>query len=421
MNATAAAFFAAGWIGLLCGLLGTFVVVRRMALTGDMLAHAVLPGVVAGLAVGPDREPWLALAGALLAGALGSLAFSSLQRHSRLKPDAALALVLSVFFAAGIALISRLQPAGVQAFLFGQIAALDRRDLLLLTLLGVVVLGFIPAAFRVLTLTAFDEAFARLSGVKVRWLEQLFFLLLAAAVVVAMQAVGVILVTAMLVTPAAAARFCTHSLAKMAWLACAIGIAGGCLGVWLSTLHENLPTGPLMALAVSAFFAIAAVAGPRQGWWSRQRRRRRERIRITAEDLLKRLWRNEEIHGGQPGHLATHQFPLIRLFRPALRRLRARRWIESPAEGRVALTTAGREEATRLVRSHRLWERYLTEFAAYPSDHVHEEAERAEHWIDEASRSALVEKLGDPGQDPHGKPIPPAPPQPPPSPAPPRA
>lgn len=402
----ASAVVAAVLLGVSCGLLGTIVVVRRMALTGDMISHAVLPGVVAGLAWSETRNPLVVLACAVVAGVAGSAALNAILRHTRLKPDAALALVLSVFFAFGIAMISRLQPSGVQAFLYGQVAAIDRRDLLLLAVATALTLVAVPAAFHLLRVLSFDPMFSRIIGLPVRAVETVFFLLLTVTIVVAMQAVGVVLVTAMLVTPAAAARFCTRSLSTTAVLACLFGAIGGVGGVWISTLRDGLPTGPLMALAVTAVFAVCAVVGPRHGWLPHWLRRRRERVRIRGEDILKHLWHIEETAGAvadrSPGELSG----VFGASRRALRRFSARGLLDRGG-GRVRLTERGRKRATELVRAHRLWERYLTERAAYKADHVHETAERFEHWIDEPRRRMLAEQLGQPTEDPHGSPIPP--------------
>jgi manganese/zinc/iron transport system permease protein len=393
--ALGSALLAACLLGAVCGLLGTFVVVRRMALTGDMLSHAVLPGVVAGLAWTASRDPLIVLACAAAAGLAGSWTLAAILRHSRLKPDAALALVLSVFFAIGIAMISRLQPAGVQAFLFGQVAAIDRRDLQLLLAVTALVMLLVPLGFRTLTLVSFDPGFARLLGLPARAVDAAFFTLLTAVIVVAMQAVGVILVTAMLVTPAAAARFCTHSLPRAAALACLFGATGGMAGVWISSTRSGLSTGPLMALAVTLVFLAAATAGPRRGWIPTALRKRRAGQRILREDILKRLWMREE--NGQPPEANSLSGNMKSLIHRGLVERRA---------GQVRLTGHGRENAARLVRSHRLWERYLTDHAAYKADHVHDEAERAEHWIDDESLERLSAHLGHPSEDPHGREIP---------------
>ncbi len=406
-SALPSAVVAAILIGLTCGLLGTFVVVRRMALTGDMLAHAVLPGVVAGMAWTSSRNPLVVLACAVAAGVLGSLAMTALLRHSRLKPDAVLALVLSVFFALGIAMISRLQPAGVQAFLYGQVAAIDRPDLALLAAVSAITVIAVAVAFPLLRITAFDPLFSRMIGLPVRPVETLFFFLLTVAIVVSMQAVGVILVTAMLVTPAAAARFWTHSLATTALLACAFAAVGGVTGVWGSTLRDGLPTGPLMALSVTAIFAGSAAFGGLGGYFPRVARRRRERLRIRGEDVLKHLWHLEQTSAeGVVRHATDIAEALDADITEAARKFVAGGWLQRASEG-LRLTPDGRKRAQDLVRSHRLWERYLTEHAAYKPDHVHDEAERIEHWIDAGGRHRIAARLGFPTEDPHGSPIPP--------------
>lgn len=399
MSALATAVCAALLIGLLCGFYGTFVVVRRMALTGDMISHAVLPGVVAGLVWSGTRNPWVVLGCAAAAGLAGSFVMRAILLHTRLKPDAALALVLSVFFAIGVALVSMFQPSGAMAFLYGQIAALDGRDLAFLAGVTAVTFALAPWVFRSLTLVSFDPAFARILGLPVRAIDTAFYAALTVAIVVAMQAVGVVLVTAMLVTPAAAARFCTPSLIRTCVIACAVGAGGALAGVAISSMQSGLPTGPLIALCLAACFALAAVCGPHHGWFMAWLRRTRIRRRIESEDFLKSLWHRDAGHPEKPLAPST---------RPMLARLAADGLIESATEN-PALTAHGRDAASGLVRAHRLWEAYLADVADYAPDHVHEEAERAEHWIDEAGIREIETRLGAPARDPHGSPIPPRP------------
>lgn len=406
MNGITTALTAAVLLGTVCGLLGTFVVVRRMALTGDMLSHAVLPGIVIGLAIDPTRNPWIVLLSAVAAGVAGSWTMAAILRHTRLKADAALALVLSVFFAFGIALISRLQPPGVHAFLYGQIAAIDHSDLWLLVAVCAATLLLVPLMFRTLSVVSFDTSFSRLIGLRVKSIEVIFYLLLSVVIVVAMQAVGVVLVTAMLVTPAAAARFCTNTLHKMAVISCLLGALGGVLGVWISARYEGMPTGPLMALSVTGLFAIALLLGKRRGLLPTHLRKRREAIRILGEDVLKKLWHSEEL-AGRPTSLTQAEFKqsLPGSIQSAFRKLRDSSYI-GISDFKVSLTPSGRTRAAELVRSHRLWERYLTERGGFKPDHVHDPAERAEHWLDEEGRRKLEENLGHPTVDPHGSPIP---------------
>jgi len=396
MSALATAGTAAVLIGLLCGFYGTFVVVRRMALTGDMISHAVLPGVVAGLVWSSTRNPLVVLACAAAAGVTGSFVMRVITTRTRLKPDAALALVLSVFFAFGVALVSMFQPSGAMAFLYGQIAALDGRDLAFLATVSAATFALAPFVFRSLTMVSFDPSFARILGLPVKTIDTAFYAALTIAIVIAMQAVGVVLVTAMLVTPAAAARFCTPSLVRTCFLACAIGSAGALAGVGMSSLQSGAPTGPLIALCLAAVFLIAALFGPHHGWMPQWSRRARNRRRIESEDFLKYLWHRED---GDTGRPVVTPSPAI------LRKLMEHGKIDtSPTP---SLTERGRKSALKLVRAHRLWEAYLTDVADIPPDHVHEEAERAEHWIDDQRMREIASRLGTPEIDPHGSPIPP--------------
>jgi manganese/zinc/iron transport system permease protein len=409
-TAAGTAMVAALLLGISGGVTGVFVVSRRMALTGDMLSHAVLPGVVAGLLWSPERHPLVVLACAVVAGLLGTGLLMALIRTTRLKPDAALGIVLSVFFAAGIAMISKWKPGGVQAYLFGQAAAISMRDLgLLAATTGVIVLGAV-AGFRVLTVASFDPRHARLLGIPVGWIDRVFFLVLATSVVVAMQAVGVVLVSALLVTPAVAAARVSQRLAVQAGWACAFGVVGSLAGVGLSLLRTGLPTGPLMALCLAAVFAAAALFGARDGvlprWW----RKGRERRRIERENLLKAVWglveqRTEGAVGLE--ELSARLREPIEVVRPRAAGLVKAGEAEWTSGGSgLLLSASGRRRAAEVVRKHRLWELYLTRRADYAPDHVHDEAERAEHWISEENARRLAEVLEHPEIDPHGRQIP---------------
>jgi manganese/zinc/iron transport system permease protein len=409
-TAAGTAMVAALLLGISGGLTGVFVVSRRMALTGDMLSHAVLPGVVAGLLWSPERHPLVVLACAVAAGLLGTGLLMALMRTTRLKPDAALGIVLSVFFAAGIAMISKWKPGGVQAYLFGQAAAISMRDLgLLAATTGVIVVGTV-AGFRVLTVASFDPRHARLLGIPVGWIDRAVFIVLATSVVVAMQAVGVVLVSALLVTPAVAAARVSQRLAVQAGWACAFGVVGSLAGVGLSLLRTGLPTGPLMALSLAAVFAVAALFGSRDGVLPRWLRRVREKRRIERENLLKAVWSVvEERAEGAVGleELSARMREAIEVVRPraaALVKAGEAEWT-SGGSG-LLLTPPGRRRAAEIVRKHRLWELYLTRRADYAPDHVHDDAERAEHWISEENARRLAEVLEHPEIDPHGRQIP---------------
>ena len=269
-------------LGISCGLLGSFLVVRKMALFGDTLSHAVLPGVALGFLWNMSKDPVAIFVGATLAGLLGGALVTLIKQTTRLKEDTALGLVLASFFAVGICLLTRIQristgsKGGLDAYLFGQAAALGRDDVILMAIITVLVVLLISIFYKELLLTSFDVTFARAAGFPVTMIHYALMLLLAFSVVIALQAVGVVLVSAMLITPAAAAYLLTDRMHIMLVLASVFGVAAGAAGAFFSFLSTNFPTGPLMVMGASLVFVLAFLFGPRHGvvsrCWRRQSR-----------------------------------------------------------------------------------------------------------------------------------------------------
>lgn len=405
-------------LGLCCGLLGAFMVVRRMALLGDALSHAVLPGVAAGFLWAGTKDPLAILAGATAAGLLGTAVVHLLTRTTRLKEDAALGIVLSSFFATGICMVTMIQrlpggnKSGIDKFLFGQAAALGAGDVLLLAAGAAVTLVVVPLLYHRLLAASFDPAFARSAGIPTGALNAVLMALMAFAIVGALQAVGVVLVSAMLVIPASAAYLLTDRFHRMLCFSALFGVVSGGAGAFASFLGNSLPTGPLMVLAASSIFVLALLLGPRHGILPRRLRALRRDRRVRAENLLKSVHKLLE-DGAATGSavslaaLATLRRESIGEMEPTLRDLARHRWaaVEEPGE-RLVLSAEGLETARRIVRNHRLWELYLTNIAHFEQDHVHDNAEEIEHVLGEEIVQDLMRRLDHPVSDPHGKPIP---------------
>jgi manganese/zinc/iron transport system permease protein len=387
----AMAMMAAVLLGVACAPGGVVLMVKRMSLTGDMLAHAVLPGVVVGVA--GDAPPLVILLCALGSGLAGQALMSALLRTTRLKQDAVLGIVLCVFFAFGIWLISRWQPTGVQHWLYGQLSAVSRDDVELLFVVAVLSLILSSVFLRAWKTWSFDAGFAALSGFPVRLLGMVFHIWLTSVIVVAMQAVGVVLVTALLVTPAVAATRWTARMGTMMIVATAIAVCGAGLGV-IGSQYGGFAGGPAAVLSILGLTAASFLVGPRDGVIARHLHRRRIVCQMEDDDLLKVLWKIERSEGGKEVMHAS-----------VLRRLKAQQMIDEQGV-EWTLSDAGRRRATELVRGHRLWESYLWERANYAEDHVHDDAERVEHLLDDKTRELLAESLGHPQFDPHGKSIP---------------
>ena len=266
--------------------------------------------------------------------------------------------------------------------------------------------------YKELLITSFDPAFARSVGLPIRLLHEMFMLLLAFAVVIALQAVGVVLVSAMLITPAAAAYLLTDRMHRMLILAAIFGMLSGAIGSFFSFLGNDLPTGPFMVIGASTVFAIAFFFAPRHGllprWW-----RQRSRIqRISRENTLKAVYhvlegRNFEGESVSLEELAVRARCTIDEARLLAQQLVEHRLATLDVDrGALLLMPEGWRQATSVVRNHRLWELYLTNAADYPPDHVHEDAEKIEHILGEQTVRDLERRLEFPVRDPHGKPIP---------------
>ncbi len=411
------------FMGINFGLLGTFVVVRKMALVGDTLSHAVLPGVAVGFLFTMSKEPWSILLGATLAGLLGTALVSWIKRSTKLKQDAALGMVLATFFALGVCIIKLIEglpsvnKSGLDHFFYGQAAALGTGDLWMMGGTAVLACLLIALLYPPLLATSFDQVFARSVGLPERLLYHLLMFLLALATVVALQAVGALMVSAMLITPAATAYLLTKRLHTMLLIATVLAIVSGMLGAFFSFVGEGLvkhalPTGPSMALCAGAFFLLAFFFSPYHGFLFRWYRKFSQTRQITVENTLKAVYRAMELdrfknEGIPVKSLASGARETLEATHKRLKLLVRDRLATLADDGDVVyLTPDGLQHASRVVRNHRLWELYLTNEADYDADHVHADAEKVEHILREEQVMQLERYLDYPEQDPHGKRIP---------------
>lgn len=405
--------------GAVCGLLGSFIVVRKMALFGDAISHAVLPGVALGFLWSMSKNPVAILIGATLAGLAGSLLVEAIKRTTRIKQDAALGIVLASFFAIGLCLIRIIQNnegaskiTGLKSYLFGDVAVLDRHDVITM---GVVVISTIilfGLLYRPFLAISFDRQFAVSIGFPVRILEALFQMFLAFAIVISLQAVGVVLVSAMLVTPAATAYLLVDRMHRMLWIAMGVGMLSAITGVFFSFLGSNLPTGPFMVLSASSIFTMAYLFSPKYGRFTKWLRYRARVKKVREENALKSIYHVLESRGLEGSgnailikDLASHRKMSKAEIVKEIKRMK-RSGLVKLEGGNVSLTTEGFNKARSVVRNHRLWELYLTNEADYASDHVHDDAEKVEHFLSEKDVAELESYLNYPQEDPHGKPIP---------------
>jgi ABC-type Mn2+/Zn2+ transport system permease subunit/Mn-dependent DtxR family transcriptional regulator len=405
-------------LGVTCGLLGSFIVVRKMALVGDALSHAVLPGVAVGYLWNMSKDPVAIFIGATIAGLLGTVVVRLIKDTTRLKEDAALGLVLATFFGAGICLLSMIQrlpggnKSGLDKFLFGQAAALGADEVRLMVVVTLLTLVAVTLFYKEFLVTSFDVQFAQVVGLPARAIHYSLMLLLAFAIVIALQAVGVVLVSAMLVIPAASAYLLTDRLHRMLLLSATFGLIAGALGAFVSFLGPRFPTGPFMVLSSTAIFALAFLFGPRHGTVARWWRQRSRAARIGRENTLKSIYhvlegREFKGEGVSLRELAQRRRETVEEAALQAADLRRHDMATLHEEGNVIfLTPDGWQRACNIVRNHRLWELYLTNAAHFAADHVHDDAEKIEHVLGDETVRELERRLEYATRDPHGRPIP---------------
>lgn len=415
---------------LACALPGNFLVLRKQSLLGDSIAHAVLPGLVAGLLLSGGLSAPAMFAGAAIAAIAAVAAIEILRRVGEMDPQAAMGTVFSVFFAGGVILLelaaARRVDLDPDCVLHGTLESLFwippeagaspwailaslPRPLLTLLATTAAIGGLLAAFFKIVALAAFDPAFARTAGWRPGLVNLLLSAAVAAAVVASFEAVGAILVVAMLVVPASIARMFTDRLHASVLLSGAAAVAAAVLGyLGGAVLPERLGGDSLsaagsIAVVLGLMLAAAIAAAPRHGVVSRWWRRRRLAVEIAAEDLLGWLYRVDELL-----RRARRDRPappmLARGVRDrAIERGRRRGWWQGGGD-RLVLTEAGRQEGRRIIRSHRLWERYLVEDLGLRPDHVHDTAMVLEHLRGIEGEAALGR--GGSRTDPQGRPIP---------------
>lgn len=396
-------------LGLACGLVGSFTLLRKRALMGDALAHATLPGI--GLAfifatlLGADGKSLpVLLLGAAVTGILGVGAILFIRNATRLKEDVALAVVLSVFFGAGLALLGVAQnmqsghAAGLESFIYGKTASMIAGDAALIGGSALLCLLVCVLLFKEFKLLCFDEAFAGARGFPPVFLDIVLMAVVVTITIVGLQAVGLVLMIALLVIPAAAARFWSDRLQSLAVLSSLIGGMGSLVGASLSAVLPKLPSGAMIVLTSSSFFVVSMLFGTSRGVLVRFFRRTRLNQKVDRQHLLRAMYELLEswTDAGQAAGpsisrkilLAERSWGPRRLAR-CIRRCKAEGLVFSPASETVELTDKGFVEAERVTREHRLWELYLITHADIAPSRVDRDADAIEHVLE----PEMVQKL----------------------------
>jgi manganese/zinc/iron transport system permease protein len=405
-----------------CALVGCYLVLRRMSLMGDAIAHAVLPGLVVAFIFSGSLNIVPLFIGAAAVGLLTTFLTQTLHQYGRVPTDASMGVVFTSLFALGVVLLKSFVSNlhfDVDCVFEGQLSlvALDTvefagrewpRQLGTIVPMLVLNLGIIALLWKELKLSSFDPALATSMGISATFMHYLLMMMVAITTVGSFEVVGSILVIAMLIVPPATAQLLTNRLAPMMGLACVFGVLSAVIGYWLAseTVWNVDPSGA-MVVAAGGMYALAVLFSPQYGVLSTIVRNLQTALRILREDLLLMLYRIEEIDptmrmrpdeavaavGG--GTLANWALAMLR-----------RRGRVEVRDGRLHMTDDGRWRAARLVRGHRLWETYLVKHLGLPPDHVHAPADRVEHFIHQPLREHLQEAVDAAEKDPHGREIP---------------
>ena len=397
-------------LGAAGGLVGTFLMFRRRALIGDVLGHAMLPGVAGAFLVlqmiGLARNLLVLLVGGAVAATLAGLAVLWLRRATRLGDDAVMAIVLSGFFGFGVVLLSIVQTtggagqAGLEDFVFGKTASMVTADVQVIAIGGIFVTGLAVLLFKDLGLLCFDEGFAGSLGRRVGLLDVTLLAMTVMTALIGLQAVGLILVVAVMVIPPAAARFLTDDLRATVIWSSGIGAAGCWVGVTLSAIAPGLPAGAMIVLSMAGLFVIALCFGGTRGLLPQWRLGRELRRRVGRDHLLRSMLEHRELTEMTQIDSGTIQGLRMWTAAEVATALRAGRRAGEVIEvepGIWRLSERGALEAAALVRNHRLWEHYLLKYADIAATHVDRAADRIEHVLDPVLIRSLEIEVGSAG------------------------
>lgn len=397
-------------------IVGAFTFLNKKSLVGDAIAHAVLPGICLGFIMAGTKNPVALIAGAFITGWISLVLVEFITSKTRIKEDTAIGLILSVFFGIGILMLTVIQKSGnasqsgLDHFLFGKAASLVGSDLITFSIVAVILLVIVFALFKEFSLLAFDKDYARSIDLPVKRIELVLTSLIVLAVVIGIQAVGVVLMAAILITPAAAARFWTDKISVMFLLASLFGAFSGLSGAFISYTAPSMPTGPWIVIVISTLAFISFFFAPNRGIIGRFIRQSRIRKTINDENVLKILYQLGEENRNffiqrLPDEIIRRRFYDKKALVTILKRLARQGYIER-TRNLWGLTEEGKSRAQRVVKIHRLWELYLTTYMHIAPDHVHEDAETIEHLLTPELEERLEQQLGYPKVDPHKSEIP---------------
>lgn len=420
---------------LAAALIGCIIFLRKQSLIGETLSHAAYPGVILGVIFGglfsfdysnEIELVILIMVGAFLTACLGLWAVQYLERRFHIRSDSALCFVLSAFFGIGLTLASEVQFSNAAlyrqalTYLYGQAATMSDVHIWIYGILALCVVLVIIFFDKELVAITFNREFAQSIGINVRTIDLLIFLLTTVAVVIGIRSVGVVLMSAMLIAPAAASRQYTHKFHFFLAIAGLIGLLSGFFGNYLSVELTQLlykqypgarlavPTGPAIVLVASIICVFSLLFAPERGLVQRIIRITKFRHQCLRENILKAMWRFGKDDTVSLEKISKY-LNVNRLYlRFLIYRLTREGWLKKTTRSTFKLTLEGYKRASRIVRLHRLWEVYLVDYLGVGVERVHRNAEEMEHIITPELERQLTLLLKNPELDPHQQRIPPS-------------
>jgi manganese/zinc/iron transport system permease protein len=384
-------------LGVASGVIGSFTLLRKRALVGDAISHATLPGIALAFIVATvlgysGKTLPILLGGATISGVCGLALVLLMRRVTRIKEDAALGIVLSVLFGLGVVLLSAAQrmsdgnSAGLESFIYGKTASMIASDAWLILVSAAFVLVGCLLLFKELRLLCFDEGYAASQGWAVLLLDIAMMAMVVVVTVVGLQAVGLVLIIAFLIIPAAGARFWTERLSRMVLFSALAGGLSGLAGALTSAVVPDVPSGATIVIVSAIIFFFSMLFGSSRGVVVRMRRRLAMGRRVRRQHLLRAmiesceaLQRPDDQWLPRLDLLDLRSWTLTQLKRE-LRRAEWDKLVERSADGSaVRLTPEGVALARRVVRNHRLWEVFLIRHADIAASHVDRDADAIEH------------------------------------------
>ncbi len=345
-------------LGGVTGMLGSFAVLRKQSLLGDAISHAALPGIALAFLITGSKDTNVLLIGALLSGLIGTFWIRGITTKTHLKSDTALGLVLSVFFGFGMLLLTFIQKqpnanqAGLDKYLFGQAATLVESDVWLMSVVTGLCLLVLLLFWKEFKILLFDKDYAHTLGFNTKFIDVLITSFIVLAIVLGLQTVGVVLMSAMLLAPAAAARQWTNSLGVMVLLAAILGASAGVFGTAISSTQNNLSTGPVIVLVASVFVLFSFIFSPKRGLLFRQIRLIKNRNDLEFQKTLTFMYHIVEDHEDV---FHPHAIKILNNFqgysRKGLRQLISKNYVTVNGE-MWNLTPEGVEAATNMYNQN---------------------------------------------------------------------